>query len=90
MNKVVSATKARQNLFKLLEEAEKPGASVTITVDGAAKVVMVSAEEFAGWQETLEVMSDPNLMKGIQAGLKDLKAGKIYSESEMLKKMPNV
>lgn len=69
--KSTTATNARKNLFLLIEQASKPGSSVTITHEGIPKVIMMSTEEFEGWQETLDIMSDPELMKDILAGLKD-------------------
>ena len=89
MNTTIAATKARQQFFKLISQAEAPGTSITITVDGNAKVVMMSAEEFYGWQETLEIISDPKLMKGIKEGINNLKDNQSISH-EQLKKELNV
>jgi antitoxin YefM len=79
MHKTVSATEARKNFFQLLKFAATPGANVTVTLTGAAPVVIMSQEEFDGWQETLEIMSDPQLMKDIREGLKE-KGGKELSQ----------
>ncbi len=71
MTQHISATKARQNFFKVLATAEKPGMAVAITHEGHPTVVMMSFEEFEGWQETMEIMSDPSLMKSIKEGMED-------------------
>lgn len=65
MKKMISATEARKQLYKLIRAAGKPGAKVTITLEGYPPVVMMSQEELEGWMETLEVMSDPQLVKDI-------------------------
>ena len=67
----MTATKARQNFFQLIETAERPGMAVAITHEGHPKVIVMSFEEFEGWQETLEILSDAALMKDIRMGLKD-------------------
>ncbi len=85
MNYIIPATKARKQFFKLLSLADEPGKSYTITVDGAPKVVMMSVEDFEGWQETLEILSDKALMQGIQQGLNEMKMGKLYTEEEVKK-----
>lgn len=85
MQTAIPATQARQHFFKLLASVDEPGASVTITVEGIPKIVMMSMEEFEGWQETLEIMSDKKMVKGIEAGLKEVKQGKLYSEKEVKK-----
>lgn len=85
MTKTLPATKVRQQFFRLVEEAEKPGHSITITVAGEPKVVMMSAEDFEGWQETLEIMADKKLMQDIKKALQEIKKGKVHSEAEVLK-----
>ena len=87
MTTTLPATKARQKFFKLLEEAEQPGAKITITVKGIPKVVMMPAEEFEEWQETLDIMSDQKLLKGIKKGLENIKKGKTYSSKEVKKRL---
>ena len=82
MNITMAATKLRKNLFKLIEQVEKPGNTITITVDGEPKIIMMSVEDYEGWVETLEIMSDKELMKGIEEGMKDLKEGRFYTEEE--------
>ncbi len=87
MKSAYSATEARKKLFELINHASKPGLFVTITRDGEPKVVMMSVEEFDGWQETLEILSDPDLVKDIKKGLSDIKLGKVYTDAEVRKKL---
>lgn len=85
MKTTIPATRVRSQFFKLIEATDQPGRSITITVDGEPKVVMMSVTDFEGWQETLEVVSDKMLMKGIQKGLQDVKNGKIHSAADVKK-----
>lgn len=80
----LTATSARKNFFEIIKKT-KDGKTYTITVNGIPNVVMMSAEEFEGWQETLEIMSDPELMKDIEEGIKDVKKGKTYTQEEVEK-----
>ncbi len=82
MHKTVSATQARKQLFQLLKIASKPGSSVTITLEGNPPIVMLSQDEFEGWMETMEIMSDPQLMKDIQEAAKETE----FIEWSVLKK----
>lgn len=72
---ILSATNARREFFKLIETVQHPGQEVTITVDGEPKVVMLSYEDYEGLMETLEIMSDPELVKGMKQGMKESKQG---------------
>lgn len=73
MKKIMSATQARQQFFKVIQHVEKPGMTVTLTVNGNAKVVMMAYEDYEGWMETLEIMQDKPLMKDIAKALKSKK-----------------
>ncbi len=89
MKKSMTATDARKNFFKLIEIAGKPGKSVVITREGMPDVVMLSADEFEGWQETLEIMSynDPAMDKDILEGIKEMKSGKRPKNTVSLEKL---
>lgn len=89
MNTTITATKARKGFFKLLEQANRPGKSVTITVDGEPKVVMMSSDEFEGWLETMEIMQDKKLVKDIKEGIKESKGKKFYTHDQVKKMIKN-
>lgn len=87
MKTTLPVTKARQQFFKLIEAAEKPGHRFTITVEGEPKVILMSYEDFEGWMETLEIMSDKDLMQGLQEAMQDVKKGRLHSAEEVRKKL---
>jgi len=69
-------SEARKKIFKIAEEIQKPGNYYTLTENGRPKVVLMSAEEFESWQETLEVMHDfPDLDKDIKEVDRAIKTG---------------
>jgi prevent-host-death family protein len=72
----ISATEARKNFFKIIKDVGKTGASYTLTVNGRPAVIMMDADEFDSWEETREIMSDPELMRDIREGEKEIAEGK--------------
>ena len=65
-----------KKIFKIAEQVQKLATHYTLTEKGKPKAVMMSAEEFESWQETLEVMHDfPNLEKDIKELKNDVKSG---------------
>ncbi len=76
LNPILPANEARTNFYRILEEAGKNMRQFTITHRGKPPVIIMSAEEFEGWQETLEIMSDKKLVARLRQARKDLKAGK--------------
>ena len=80
-------TEARSKIFKIAKEVQKPETRYTLTEKGRPKVVMMSAEEFESWQETLEVLQDfPDIEKDIKKGEKEFKEGKTTSLEKVLAK----
>ncbi len=76
INKTITITEARKNIFKIAEEVQIPAKRFYITEKGRPKAVIMSAVEFESWAETLEVMSDfPNLKKDIVKAKKEYKGG---------------
>ena len=74
--RTLSISEARKRIFELAEAVQKPDAYFVLTENGRPKAVMMSADEFESWQETLEVMHDfPDLQKDIDGVERDLKSG---------------
>ena len=69
-------SEARKKIFKIAEKVQKPATHYTLTEKGRPKAVIISAEEFESWQETLEVMREfPNLNKEIKEIDRAVKSG---------------
>jgi len=85
----LSITNARKNIFELAEKVQKPGIHFTLTENGCPKVVMMSADEFDSWQETMEVLQEfPDLDKDVAETEKAFRTGeyKKWSTLNDLKK----
>ena len=82
---IIPANEARSNFYQLLEEVDTKLQQFIITLRGKAKAVIMSAEEFAGWQETLEILSDKNLIKSIKTGVVEMQQKKGVSEEKVNK-----
>jgi antitoxin YefM len=83
----VSATTARANLYNLIDEVAASGKRVGITKKGETKAVLISQEELESWEATLDIMSDPELMKGIKEGEEDIKAGRVRDWEDIKKEL---
>ena len=81
MKKFMTATKARKNFYAVIDAAGHPGVAVAITHAGMPKVVIMSFEEYEGWQETMEIMADPVLNKDLEEAMKDMKAGNLHKNT---------
>lgn len=79
-NEILTVTEARTRIFDLTDEVSSKGVFYTLTQRGRPKVVIMPAEEFSSWVETLEVISEfPNLQRDIEAARRDFESGRCLS-----------
>ena len=78
----VTATEARQNLFKLVRKSVRGHIPVKIT-SKEGDAVLVSESDYEGLLETLELLSVPGMRKSIREAKADIRAGKTKSLKEI-------
>ena len=66
---------AKDQLSSLLDRVERTHERVTITRNGHAAAVLVSPEDLAALEETLDVLSDPDTLARVHAGRAELDRG---------------
>lgn len=72
----VTYSEARENLKAVMDKAATDRAPVLITRQRGENVVLVSASEWAGIEETLHLMASPANAKHLLDGIKELDAGR--------------
>ena len=85
--KTLAFTEARKELSKIVDDVSSHHEHVIITKQGRPKAVVMSADEFESWQETLEILDDPKALSAIREGLRDVKAGRVRPLEEVLKQL---
>jgi len=82
MIKTLPITKAREELPTLVDRADKLLEEYTITVNGQPKAVIISAKELDSLKETLDILSNPQLMADIKEGEEQIARGEYLTEKE--------
>ena len=73
----ISISEARKRIFELAQEVQKPDNYYTLTEKGRPKAVLMSAQQFDSWKETIEVTREfPNLDKDVKEVDEAVKSGK--------------
>ena len=80
-------SEARKKIFKIAEEVQKPSTYYTLTENGRAKAVIMSAEEFDSIMEDLEILSNPKIMEGIKQAEEEFKRGEYVTLDELKKEL---
>ena len=82
----IPITEARNKFMKLLDRAAKDQI-FAVTRRNKEVMAVMSWELYEGLLETLEVLSDQELMKHLRAGIEDVKAERTHSLSEAYKRL---
>lgn len=77
----------RAQLSKLVDEAVRTHERFEITKNGHRAAVLISADEYDSLQETIAVLSDPELVQDIFTGLAQIEAGDTVSAEEAAEMM---
>lgn len=79
MNKTISLKDARSRFSKIVDKVDRLSDRYVVTKNGSPKAVVMSADEFESWTETLELLANPKAVKALEQGIKEAKAGKFRS-----------
>jgi len=85
----ISSTEARQKFAEVISNINRTGALYTLTVNGKPRVVMMNAEDFDGWMETMDILSEPGALERIKKAEKEFDRGE-YITLEELEKSLNI
>lgn len=84
----LTISEARKNLPKLVSKVAEDFERVAITQLGKTKAVLVSSQELEDLQETLEILSNSELMRSLKASKEELEKGDTLSHEEVFKEHP--
>ena len=71
--KTMPLSEVKTKLSELVDAVERRDEVVTITRNGKPVAIIVSKDEYEGWQETVEIMRDAKFMKEIRKGIQSLR-----------------
>lgn len=80
----------RPGLPKVIERIDEKLDRYIITRRGKPVVVMMGVDDYESMVETLEILADDELVKGIREGLEDIKKGRIHAWAETKKRLGKI
>jgi prevent-host-death family protein len=87
MSETLSLAAVKARLSELVDRVVGQHDRVTITRNGKPAAVLVSPEDLDELEETLAIMSDPELMKRVHEGRKQARAGETVSLQDLKKEI---
>jgi antitoxin YefM len=82
-SETVPLSKAKASLSEFIRRIREEHETFAITHRGKVEGVLLSIEEYESLIETLEILSDRDLMAAIRRGLKDEKSGRLHPPKEV-------
>lgn len=83
----ISISEARKRIFEIAQEVQKPDKYFTLTEKGRPKAVLMSAEQFDSIMETIDILSDPNILEDIKTAQDEYKKGECVTWEDLKKEM---
>ncbi len=74
---------AKNRLSEYVTDVERTHDRVTITRHGRTAAVLVSADDLAALEETVDILATPGAAEAIAEGLADLEAGRVADNEEL-------
>lgn len=82
-DQILPVTDVKRNLLPLIKKIQRFQGSVAITRNGRPAAVILSLDEYEGLLETVEILSDPRLVKILRRSKREAKRGKWFSHREV-------
>jgi prevent-host-death family protein len=86
MEKTISLKNVRPQLPAVVDDIDTQMSRYIITKRGKPVAIMISIDDYNSMSETLEILADKELVKGISEGIKDIADGRTIPWETIKKK----
>jgi antitoxin YefM len=78
----VPITQAKAKLLDMVRQLSDTNDTIAITKNGVPEAVLLSMKKFEGFLETIDILSDSEMMKQLRGSAADIKEGKLVDLDE--------
>ena len=86
MSDVLPLAEVKAKFSQMVDRVEQQHDRITVTRNGRPAAVLMSADDLAALEETLELLSDPTALAEIRLARSEVAAGNIVSADEIRSK----
>lgn len=84
----IPLAEARANLSRLIDEAMRTHQRIEITRNGTRAAVVMSADDYDSLMETLDILSDADLVGELRQAQLEANAGNVFTLDEVIADLP--
>lgn len=80
---ILPVTKVKRDLLDILKRMEEEESTIAVTRNGEAVGIMMSLARYDSLMETIEVLSDEEVLRSLKKSKEDFKTGRIFSHEDV-------
>lgn len=80
---ILSVTKVKRDLLDILKRMEEEEATIALTRNGEAVSIMMPISRYEALLETIDILSDKQILRSLEKSSEDFKSGRIYSHEDV-------
>ena len=82
--RILPLSEVKTRLSELVNVVEQRDEEIAITRNGKPVAMLISADEYASWKETVQILADADLMQEIRDGIKALQGTRTVYLDDLL------
>ena len=83
IQKILPVTTVKKNFLNIIKEMSEDDSTVTVTKNGVAVGVMITPDRYISLMETIEILSNPDILKALDTSRVNFKENKTYSHDDV-------
>jgi antitoxin YefM len=83
LDKILPVTQVKRHFLDILKSIEAEDSTLADTRNGEAVGIIMTPGRYESLLETIEILSDKQVVKNLELSTQDLKAGRVYSHDEI-------
>ena len=80
---ILPVTKVKRNLLDIIKRMEEEETTIALTRNGEPVSVMMPLSRYEALLETIDILSDKQIMKSLEKSKRDFKSERLFSHDEV-------
>jgi len=83
IEKIMPVTRVKRDLLNILKTMEEDQSTITVTRNGEPVSIMMTPDRYDALMETIEILSDKEVLNKLAESSEDFKSGRVYKDKEV-------
>jgi|WetSurMetagenome_2_1015567.scaffolds.fasta_scaffold1206311_2 antitoxin YefM len=83
IQKILPITSVKKNFLHIIKEMSEDDSTVTVTKNGVAVGVMITPDRYISLMETIEILSDRDILRALNVSKVHFTENKTYSHNDV-------